>query len=357
MSDTLFVVPMRGGSKGLPGKHLFRLGGVPIAVRVLQTLRPLGDVVVSTDSDELAQIATEQGAEVIRRDGTLSGDAVPLDPVVFHAMMHTSSDAQYVATIQATSPLLTTGTIARCQDAVRSGAFDTALTVRDDRHVAWTGSVTSPHLATEWANRQYLAPRWVMTGGCVVTQREFVTPTRRFGGRMHLVEVSGAEAVDLDTPQDWAVAEWYAGSPTARELLTTRVLGDKPHWRGLVAILSAWDESPEESEYRSAEVITGGRVVRLRGEHTADEAEMALDAVRQGETDITIVTSAYHAPRAFLTFLRAMANRQWTTVRLWNAPAPSRMDKLADEWRKIATYTDDVATYEEGLAYLDWRDA
>lgn len=347
----LIVIPVRGGSVGIPHKATKLLGGVSPLERTLRVCDGLAPIVVITDDDTIAGIARAHDATVVREpanDGTRT-----LDGSVWYACQ--GHEADLVATVQCTSPLLKPDTIAECFHLVEEGRCDTAMTVRDDRHVAWGGTLDLPRLETPWLTRQALFNRWVMTGGCVATRRQYVTPTKRFGGQVRLVEVSGAEAVDLDAPADWALAEWYAGAPSSRELLMARVLGEAPQWRGTVVKLSAWSESPEEAYYRHA--VSMGQTLTVHGANTAEEAEIALDRVLPGELDLTIVTSAYHVPRAFLTFLRALQKRGLDrTVRLYVSPAPSRMDKLADEWRKIATYTDDVATYDEGLAYLAWRD-
>jgi CMP-N-acetylneuraminic acid synthetase len=354
----LIVIPVRGGSQGIQNKALKPLGGIAPLARTIATVRDLGEVVIVTDDPAVIACAAADRIRAVPEPDAQAGQRT-LDKAVFAAVRHAS--APIVATVQCTSPLLRAETIQRCLDMVAQGSCDSALTVRDDRHVAWTGAPMTPTLATPWAIRQELPPRWVLTGGCVATRREFVTETRRFGGLIQLVEVAGAEAVDLDHPSDWALAEWYSGAPTTRELLMARILGEDPEWRGVVAQLSAWAESPEEWSYRSETgTVVGGRVIKIRGAHTAHEAKLAVEALKPGEADLTIVTSAYHQPRAFLTFLRVLERQRLDrTIRLWNAPAPSRMDKLAAEWEKIARYqaSGDVASYDDGIAYLTWRDA
>ena len=60
----------RGGSTGLPGKNVKLLGGIPLlghAIKTAQQLDVVKKIVVSTDSDEIAKVANEFSAEVIRR--------------------------------------------------------------------------------------------------------------------------------------------------------------------------------------------------------------------------------------------------------------------------------------------------
>jgi hypothetical protein len=68
-------VPARGGSKGIPGKNVRTVDGVPLVVRAVTTARAAGSVdrvVVSTDDDTIAELACGAGAEVIRRPPALA---------------------------------------------------------------------------------------------------------------------------------------------------------------------------------------------------------------------------------------------------------------------------------------------
>lgn len=350
----LIIIPVRGGSVGLPKKALRLLGGKPVLLHTIETARTVGSVVVTTDDEFIATLSKGAGAGVHREPP--SDGKRPLDPIIYDA----AKDVPHpiVVTVQATSPFLTAETIQRCIGYLSDG-YDTALTVRDDRGLRWGGSLDA-HKARPPARviRQDMTPMWRETGGCLATKREHLTPLSRFGPKVRLVEVSGAEAVDLDTPEDWAVAEMYAGM-TTRELLLARVLGEASPHRGLVVQFSAWGESEDEVIERQARAaLIGGDVVTPVGAHTYAEAETALAMLRDG-TALTLVTSAYHQLRVFLTALkvlqRAGRDRQ---VRLWNAAAPSSMDKLHTEWQKIVRYQADgyVASYDDGLRYLDWRD-
>ena len=66
----LALIPARGGSKGIPGKNLQTVGGVPLVCRSIRAAlasNGVGRVVVSTDDEAIAAAAETEGAEVIRR--------------------------------------------------------------------------------------------------------------------------------------------------------------------------------------------------------------------------------------------------------------------------------------------------
>jgi CMP-N,N'-diacetyllegionaminic acid synthase len=86
----LAVVPARGGSKGLPGKNVRPLGGVPLLVHSLRAAALTPEVtrcVVSTDSEEIAEVARRHGGDVpFLRPAELAGDTTPTAPVLAHAL-------------------------------------------------------------------------------------------------------------------------------------------------------------------------------------------------------------------------------------------------------------------------------
>ncbi|EWT07557.1 acylneuraminate cytidylyltransferase [Intrasporangium chromatireducens Q5-1] len=90
MSRILAVVPARGGSKGLPGKNIRELAGLPLIVHSLRAaaLSPaVTRCVVTTDSEEIAEVARDHGGDVpFLRPARLAQDDTPMGPVVRHAL-------------------------------------------------------------------------------------------------------------------------------------------------------------------------------------------------------------------------------------------------------------------------------
>jgi CMP-N-acetylneuraminic acid synthetase len=108
----LAVVPARGGSKGLPGKNIRALCGLPLIVHTLNAAkasRTIGDVVVSTDTPEIAAVAQAEDVRVLCRPTALARDDTPMMPVVLHALEAEESRAGHqfdgVVILQPTSPL------------------------------------------------------------------------------------------------------------------------------------------------------------------------------------------------------------------------------------------------------------
>lgn len=108
-------------------------------------------------------------------------------------------------------------------------------------------------------------------------------------------------------------------------------------------------------------------LLETESQHTAEQAANVLRLATGEEWGrLLLVASAYHLPRAFLTFVRALARASLTDrIHLlpvaayapWGQCPPgrdrTRRELARVDWCKVATYGDDVATVEEGLAYLE----
>jgi len=84
------IIPARGGSKGLPGKNIIPLGGKPLIAHSIETAKKsklIERVIVTTDDEEIADVAREYGAEVpFIRPAELAQDDTPPDPVLKHTL-------------------------------------------------------------------------------------------------------------------------------------------------------------------------------------------------------------------------------------------------------------------------------
>ena len=213
--NVLAVIPARGGSKGIPRKNLRILAGKPLIwyiINAAKKARSVDRVVVTTEDEEIALVAQRFGAEVVQRPPELAGDAVPLDPVVDHAVRTVEESGfqpDIVLTLQPTSPLLKPQSIDRAVEILASGEAETVISVIDRTHLYWTVDEEGRYrpLYKERLNRQYLPPLFQETGGIIGSVRRVVTPKSRIGEKLTLIELSRDEAVDIDSDLDWWVVE------------------------------------------------------------------------------------------------------------------------------------------------------
>ena len=215
----LVVIPARGGSKGIPRKNIRLLNNQPLIYYAINTAKDceyVDDVVVTTDDSQIALIAEKFGSSVIRRMNDLASDEIPLDPVIYDAMVQkeklTLDEYDIVITLQPTSPLIKISTLKRAIEKFDDFAIDSVISVVDDRHLSWGFDETNRRYFPNYierANRQYLPKTFKETGAILATRRNFVHENSRLGTNIDLIEVSKEESVDIDNYQDWWVAENY----------------------------------------------------------------------------------------------------------------------------------------------------
>jgi CMP-N,N'-diacetyllegionaminic acid synthase len=112
LDPVLAVIPARGGSKGLPGKNLRPLAGLPLighAIRCAQAVPRIARTIVSTDAPEIADVARSLGADVpFLRPEELARDHSPTMAVLQHALafVEAEEDRRYgsVLLLEPTSP-------------------------------------------------------------------------------------------------------------------------------------------------------------------------------------------------------------------------------------------------------------
>ena len=108
------VIPARGGSKRIKNKNIRPFAGKPLisySLTAAQQAAIFDDIIVSTDSDDIAEVARDHGATcIIKRSPTLSDDYTGTTPVVRDAIEQyeklSGSKVTYVCCIYATAPFL-----------------------------------------------------------------------------------------------------------------------------------------------------------------------------------------------------------------------------------------------------------
>ena len=118
------LICARGGSKGLPGKNIRPLAGKPLiawAIEQARAVKRIGRVIVSTDSEEIAAVARQAGAEVpFLRPAELAQDKSPEWLVWRHALdylkVNEGSYPDALIVVPATAPLRAVADLERCLD-------------------------------------------------------------------------------------------------------------------------------------------------------------------------------------------------------------------------------------------------
>ncbi|AYG80902.1 N-acylneuraminate cytidylyltransferase [Streptomyces hundungensis] len=206
----LAVIPARGGSKGVPGKNLAPVGGVPLVVRAVlacRAARHVTDVVVSTDDPGIAAAARSAGADVVDRPAGISGDTAGSEAAVLHAL-EAHPDADVVLLVQCTSPFLTREDVEGVAAAVVEDGAETAVTVAPFHGFLWRedelgGGQGMGHDKAFRPRRQDRPQDFLETGAAYAMDAAgFRRHQHRFFGRTALVRTDPARVLEIDEPHD-----------------------------------------------------------------------------------------------------------------------------------------------------------
>lgn len=219
----LGFVPARGGSKGVPGKNSRPLAGKPLLARAVETARAAGvldRVLVSTDDPALARAARDAGAEAPwLRPAELAQDGSPMVDAVAHALGRLDADEGYrpdaVMILQATSPFRTAETIRRAARLFAESGGASVISVTEARpHPYWTYRLKDGRLKPFMDGfvapppRQQHPPAYALDGSVFLFSRERFLASRSIYSTDDVpLIVPPEEALDIDTPLDWEIAE------------------------------------------------------------------------------------------------------------------------------------------------------
>lgn len=221
-NTTLYIIPARGGSKGIPRKNIKELCGRPLIHYSIEVARALADdshVIVSTDDDEIREVAEQTGLKVdYRRPEALGGDTVGSREVIIDAMDYADRKGipyNKVVLLQPTSPMRTVSDVEGCL-ALYNPEVDMVVSVTeaacnpyyDCFETAEDGTLHVSKGDGKYTRRQDTPKAWQYNGAVYVINPDSI---RRMGlGEFPVripFEMLRSRSVDLDTPLDWHITE------------------------------------------------------------------------------------------------------------------------------------------------------
>ena len=227
MSDhlTAFIFA-RGGSKGLPGKNIKVLAGKPLIAWAIETALKVSEVnrvVVSTEDPDIAHVAREFGAEVpfIRPKNLASDNASEWDAWRHALLTLRDIEGEFpnpFISVPTTAPLRLPDDIRACISTYNAGGADVVLAVTEAHRNPWfnmvitenDGTVRLVNEVSGFINRRQDAPsvRDVTTVAYVANPHFILENNRIFDGIVKSISVPVERAIDIDTPHDFAIAEF-----------------------------------------------------------------------------------------------------------------------------------------------------
>jgi N,N'-diacetyl-8-epilegionaminate cytidylyltransferase len=220
---TYAFVFARGGSKGLPGKNIRPLNGKPLivhAIDVANSIPEIQRVFVSTDSEDIAEVAKKHSAIIIERPTELATDESP----EWHSWQHAADwvenqygDFDTFICLPATSPLRNRSDVERCMKLLNEDT-DCVIGITESRVNPWFnmvqigrgGYLEKIRTAEKPVFRRQDAPKsFDITTAAYVTRKKFILSNSGiFDGRVKGIEIPQRRALDIDTLVDFEYAEY-----------------------------------------------------------------------------------------------------------------------------------------------------
>ncbi len=210
----IVMIPARLGSKRIPKKNIRYMAGKPLIqypIDLSLDCPSCSEVWVNTEDEALGKVAEGMGAGFHKRPAELATDTATNRDFTYEFLKKHKCD--YVVMANTTSPLLRAETFRRFIAFVSEGIYDTVLSVVTEKEETFYQGKPLNFSYEEKINSQMLEPTqkivWAMTAWrrskFIELQENGINPV--FGGKVGLFEIPKDEACDLDTEEDWRIAE------------------------------------------------------------------------------------------------------------------------------------------------------
>lgn len=202
------IMPIKLKNERCPGKNTRMLGSKPLLQYELVSLKETGlcDEINVFCSDDAVVPFLPEGVNFLQRPKEL--DLPTSNFTQIFSCFMAERDADIYVYAHATAPFVTVETMKQCIEAVKSGEYDSAFCAVKLLDYLWKDGKPLNFDATNVPRTQDLEPIYQETSGVYAFTKEvFEKYKRRIGMKPFIKEVSFREAVDIDNPEDFDLAE------------------------------------------------------------------------------------------------------------------------------------------------------
>lgn len=226
MISTAFI-PARKGSKGLPGKNKKIFHGKPLIKWSIDQAIESGcfnNIVVSSDDDEVLQIAKDSGVIAHERYPELATDTTIITEVLYDYFAREENKCDYICLLNPTSPLRSVEDIQKMYKYVQMKSYFSIVSVKWNDFIGWVEKPTNKGPVCTYnldkrPNRQTRDDFYLENGAIYWFKYEVLMAYGNFIGNANktkLYEMPPERSLEIDTPFDWYMAERaYEYTPVA----------------------------------------------------------------------------------------------------------------------------------------------
>ncbi len=211
MEKIVSFIPIKLNNQRLPGKNTLLLDGKPTCEYIFETINQIDEISEKYVycSDESIRQYMPSGLTFLKRDTCLDGFEVKGLEIIARFVQDVDADI-YVLT-HVTQPFTRAETIRSALSQVVSGKHDSAFSAVMLQDYMWMDGKPLNYDMRNIPRSQDLAPIYMETGAFFIFRREVFTELgQRIGRTPYMALIDQFEAVDIDTPEDFAFAQVVA---------------------------------------------------------------------------------------------------------------------------------------------------
>lgn len=295
-------LPAKGTSERIKNKNISLLDGEPLFLRTLKKLvsiNAIDEVYLDTESDEIIDLASEVTCKILRRDPALASNKTDGNKLFMNEVLN--CDADIIIQVLCTSPFIKKCTIEKAIDTLKAcPEYDSVVAVKRDKMYLWTNGVPNYDI-NNIPNSIDLDDTVIETMSLYVMRREAALKlNRRIGDSPYLIHVDPAEAIDVNYPDEFVLAEHIAAGMRREErklfsniknMLSSPALSDVLDDLGINGILS-----PKFSlNIKGAKIFGRARTMQIDACRDGERYEKIYDGLQLyksvGPGDIIVVAN------------------------------------------------------------------
>jgi CMP-N-acetylneuraminic acid synthetase len=208
------VVPLRGGSKSIPGKNIKIFCGKPLCewtLRALLDCKSISRVFVSTDSGEIADVvlSIDSRIHVHRRPARLATDLSTTEEAIVDLIAACDIRDTFIVTAQATSPQTTSSDVTEAIAHLIGAGADSLVSCVRTRRFFWRDDGTPINYdPSQRPLRQQWAGTLMENGAFYISSVEQLrNGSARLHGKIAIHEMDESAGIELDEQTDWEILE------------------------------------------------------------------------------------------------------------------------------------------------------
>jgi CMP-N-acetylneuraminic acid synthetase len=210
--STIYLIPARGGSKGIKNKNIIEIGKLPLFVWSVIHAKFLSKkddlIVVNSDNPKILEIAKALDVLPIKRPKNISGDKSSTEETIFHTLTEVEQlgHFRFLCLLQPTSPFRTKGTLRKLTNEFNADIYDSVLTVKSVHNLYWKNNKYAKPLYSSRKMRQDF-DNYAESGMFYKSKiSKIISSKNRVSGKTLLVENKEIESTEIDTQFDLKIA-------------------------------------------------------------------------------------------------------------------------------------------------------